>query len=224
MLWQTYSWDFETHGSYFGTKKACEPLHVQMNLHDQKVIAVNSSLQSYKNLSVILNVYGINGKSLYSNNRSINIGVNEKVDAFTVDLSSVQLPAVYLVKLFIENDHHEVVAENSYWKTNAVTTNFTSFNDLPSVSLSGKMVKSKNGETIFEIQNTTSTTAIGIKLNLVDEKNKIVLPAYFSDGYFTLLPDEKKLIKVNYNESIKNIKIKTDGYNVKSSFILGGPK
>lgn len=224
MVWQTYSWDFETHGSYYGSKKACEPLHVQMNLHDQKVIAVNSSLQSYTNLSVILNVYGVNGRTLYSNHSSINIGVNEKVDAFTADLSSVQLPSVYLVKLTIENDSHKIVAENSYWKTNSVTTNFTSFNDLPYISLNGKMIKSENGETVFEIHNTTSTTAIGIKLNLVDEKNQIVLPAYFSDGYFTLLPGETKQMKVNYDESIKNIRIKTDGYNVKSSLILLGSK
>ena len=220
MIWQTYSWDFETHGSYYGAKKACEPLHVQMNLNDEKVIVVNSSLQSYQNLSVILKVHGIDGKQIYTINKNIAIGVNEKVDVFTPDFSSLQLPAVYLVKLWIENDKHEAIAENSYWKTNTVNANFTSFNGLSPVSLDGKIIQSEKGESVFEIQNASSTTAIGIKLNLVDEKDKIVLPAYFSDGYFTLLPGEKKQMKVSYNSILKDLKIKTDGYNVKSTYIL----
>jgi hypothetical protein len=224
MIWQTYSWDFETHGSYFGAKKACEPLHVQMNLHDQKVIAINSSLQSYANVSVILKVYGIDGKDIYQYQKNITLGVNEKVDAFTADFSTLQLPSVYLVKLFIENDNHKMIAENSYWKANKVTANFTSFNELTSVSLSGKIINSEKGESVFEIQNNSSTPAIGIKLNIVNINNQILLPAYFSDGYFTLLPGEKKQLKVNYNESIKNIRIKTDGYNVMSTYILPASK
>ncbi len=224
MVWQTYSWDFETHGSYYGAKKACEPLHVQMNLHDQKVIAINSSLQTYSNLTVLLKLFGIDGNEIYAVHKNISIGVNQKIDVITPDFSSIQLPAVYLVKLFIENDQHKVIAENSYWKTNAVTANFASFNALQPVSLSGKIIQSEKGESDFEIQNASSTTAIGIKLNLVDEKDKIILPAYFSDGYFTLLPGEKKQMKVSYGGVIKNLKIKTAGYNVKSTSILPASK
>jgi hypothetical protein len=44
MIWQTYSWDFQTHGSFYGSKKGCEPLHIQMNLHDDKVLVANTSL------------------------------------------------------------------------------------------------------------------------------------------------------------------------------------
>ena len=43
-VWQVYSWDYETFGFYFGSKKACEPVHVQINLRDNKVIVDNSSL------------------------------------------------------------------------------------------------------------------------------------------------------------------------------------
>jgi hypothetical protein len=33
-IWQTHTWDYETPGSYFGIKKASQPLHVQRNLPD----------------------------------------------------------------------------------------------------------------------------------------------------------------------------------------------
>lgn len=32
MIWQTYSYDFESTGAFFGSKKACEPIHIQFNL------------------------------------------------------------------------------------------------------------------------------------------------------------------------------------------------
>lgn len=46
MVWQTYSWDYETFGSFFGSKKACEPIHIQMNLDDNKVVGEAYNLKS----------------------------------------------------------------------------------------------------------------------------------------------------------------------------------
>ncbi|NJK98172.1 MAG: hypothetical protein HC905_27615, partial [Bacteroidales bacterium] len=61
-VWQVYSWDYETFGSYFASRKACEPLHVQMNLHDNKVIVVNSSLKTLHEAKVKLEVFNPSGK------------------------------------------------------------------------------------------------------------------------------------------------------------------
>jgi hypothetical protein len=220
MIWQTYSWDFETHGSYYGSKKACEPLHVQMNLHDQKVIVINSALESYQNLKVILKLYDLEGTAFYTKVQQVSIGTNQKVEAFTPDLSTVNLPSVYLARLEIENNKKEVLAENDYWKTNSTTINYEAFNQLSKVTLVGKQISNQKGITVFEIQNNTTTPAIGIKLNLIDDKGMIVLPAYFSDGYFTLLPGEKKIVRVGYNESSNKYNIKADGYNIKNTILF----
>ena len=218
-IWQTYSWDYETHGSYYGSQKACEPLHIQMNLTDIKVLAVNTSLKSYSNVSVVLKVFSLEGKEIYTHNKVISVGADESIEAFKADLPTSKLPSVYLVKLSLENTNKEVLAENSYWKTNEDTKDFTSFNQLTNVSLTATKVSTEKGKTSFLLQNNTNTTAVGVKLNLVDGNDKIVLPAYFSDGYFTLLPGEKKIVSVNYAKEISKVKIKTDGYNVNSSIL-----
>lgn len=220
MIWQTYSWDFETHGSYYGSKKACEPLHVQMNLHDQKVIVINSALESYHNLKVILKLYDLKGTAFYTKVQQVNIGTNQKIEAFTPDLSTINLPRVYLARLEIENNKKEVLAENDYWKTNATTINYEAFNQLSKVTLVGKQISNQKGITVFEIQNNTTTPAIGIMLNLMDDKGAIVLPAYFNDGYFTLLPGEKKIVRVGYNDSSNKCQIKADGYNIKNTILF----
>ena len=54
----------------------------------------------------------------------------------------------------------------------------------------------------------------------MDDKGAIVLPAYFSDGYFSLLPGEKKIVRVGYNESSNKYQIKADGYNIKTALLF----
>lgn len=62
--WQTYSWDFETHGSFYGCRKACESLHVQMNPHDGQVLVVNTTRDALTHGRVIATYYTPAGKRL----------------------------------------------------------------------------------------------------------------------------------------------------------------
>lgn len=47
-MWQMYSSDYDTQASFYGVKKANAPLHVQMDLSDYTVAAVNTTLQQQK--------------------------------------------------------------------------------------------------------------------------------------------------------------------------------
>ena len=79
-----------------------------------------------------------------------------------------------------------------------------------------------NLETIVEIKNPTKVTALSIKLNLRNvATNERILPAYFSDGYFTLLPGESRKIAVDYSmkRASTEMKITAEGYNVKQQEI-----
>ena len=40
-VWQTYDYDFDVNGTYYGARKGCEPLHVQADPADWQVLAVN---------------------------------------------------------------------------------------------------------------------------------------------------------------------------------------
>ncbi len=115
-----------------------------------------------------------------------------------------------------------LISENRYWLANPkIKRNFLQFNNLGNVALAGKtIVKNVDGnlKTIVEIKNPTKTIALGIKLNLRDATtNKRILPAYFSDGYFTLLPGESRKVVVDYPMKKANteMKITAEGYNVK---------
>jgi exo-1,4-beta-D-glucosaminidase len=51
MIWHLYDFYLRPGGSYFGAKKACEPLHVQYAHDDRSVVVVNGTLQGHRGLT-----------------------------------------------------------------------------------------------------------------------------------------------------------------------------
>ena len=215
-VWQTYSWDYETFGSFYGSKKGCEPLHVQMNLHDYKVVIVNTSLKSYKQLTVNLVVYDLSGKKLYSKSVQKDSPSNQLTECFVAEMAN-NLPPVYLVRLTLL-DKFRVLTINDYWNSKSSTD----FNKIGVAALTSKLVQNKNGMTTISILNTSKVPIVSLKLNLYDPKNKkLILPANFSDGYFNLLPGEKREVSVTWDPSgVEAPEILAEAYNVKSQKLL----
>jgi hypothetical protein len=223
MIWQTYSWDYETHGSYFGSKKACEPIHIQMNLHDDKVVAINTSLNDLPNTKCTLTIYDLNGATLSSKEQILKaFPANRLTEVFTSDAGKV-LPPTYLVRLTLSNDKGVILSLNDYLKTSG--DNFVALNELPSPKLSGQLntaAKRNDSKLLFKIKNTGTSTAVGIKLSLIDKKtNAQVLPAYFSDGYFNLLPNETREITVEAKDLTPGqFQVLAESYNGPAKFDL----
>lgn len=219
-VWQVYSWDFETFGSYFASQKACEPIHVQMNLHDQHVVVVNTSLKTLKDAKLYLTVYDLKGKQIHQQKTTIQVPANQLTSGFKASLPQ-NLPANYLVRLKLVDKNGKTISDNDYWKNNGKEPHFLAFNKLPNVKLAIKVINRKTeekGKTYFTISNPSTTPAIAVKLNIKSQKSKeIILPAYFSDGYFNLLPGERKKVMVDYPLQGEDVEISVDGYNIVSS-------
>lgn len=51
--------------------------------------------------------------------------------------------------------------------------------------------------------------------------NEVILPSYFSDGYFNLLPGQIKEVELSYPEKqgSKNYSIKAEGYNTDTEIL-----
>jgi hypothetical protein len=222
-VWQVYSWDFETFGSYFASKKACEPTHVQMNLNDKKVVVVNASLKNYKDVTVLMKVYDLKSKEIYSQSLKLDVSPNKLVQCFTPQLTE-DLPDIYLIRLKLTDKNGNLISDNEYWKTSEENDNFYEFNQLPLISLTPKILQKNTGsmnQITFQIKNNSETPALNVKFNLRNKiDNKILLPAYFSDGYFTLLPGETKEVSVEYpvSEKYGNVVITSSGYNIETGY------
>lgn len=218
--WQIYSWDYETLGSYYGSKKACEPLHIQMTLNDNMVAAVNTTLRSYNGLKVTLQIFDLSGKRIKSQSIVTDVPANSITSCFTSVLP-MDLPDVYLVRLHLSSDN-KVLSQNEYWQSNLRDESFYAFNNLTEGVIKGRIVEHQPGTLLIEVSNHGKDPLIGIKLNLFDGKNDMMfLPAYISDGYFTLLPGEKRVIEVAWDlkDRFPTI-VKAEGFNLKSTSLI----
>ena len=223
MIWQTYSSDYETHGAYFGAKKACEPVHIQLNENDNQVVAINTSLVDYKDLRVHTYLLDYMGNRLYSKSTDINLNANSKADCFRFNIpEDLILPDYTFTKLELVDSRGTVLSENLYWdsREDLWKKMFMDFNVLESVELDAHCKFTAEEDRLLakvSIKNPSNTVAIAMKLNLRDSKtNERLLPAYFSDGYFTLFPGEEKSINMEFLENTdgRDVHISIEGYNV----------
>lgn len=128
-----------------------------------------------------------------------------------------ELDGVYIARVTLTKGG-KVVSENDYIRKGSAT-DFTALNALDNVNLKVTGLKIANAvdglrTATFTIANTGKCAAISVKLNLNDRTDgSQILPAYFSDGYFNLLPGQKRLISVQYYDG-KDITVSAEGYNV----------
>ncbi|MDL2223425.1 glycoside hydrolase family 2 [Bacteroidales bacterium OttesenSCG-928-M11] len=206
MIWQTYTYDYETPGSFFGAKKACEPIHIQRNLPNKEIVVVNTSLLSKKGLKASVSHYDISGKRLEHQSKYIDTPANSLTDC-QLSISDENKPELYLTRLELKDNKGNLISRNDYW-----VTNNGSAKDLANLNTDGLTIKQKHtgNKRLITVHNPTKQIVPAIKLNAFDtETGEIILPAYFSDGYFNLLPNETKIIRLDIDEKYrKSISIK----------------
>lgn len=220
-VWQTYSWDYETTGAYFGVKKACEAYHIQMNGHDGSIMAVNTTLRTLPGVVATINAYSLDGRLLFEDKTELDLVKNSKVTlpfSFMRKLSEEVNP--YIIKLRLTKSG-ELLSSNEYWET-GTNGNFQAFNALKPVRPDAQSIGTCKGAYVVRIVNPSSVTAIGIKIKVKDmNKNEDVLPAYVSDGYFSLLPGETKEVSIDVpDRDNASLGVYAEGYNILSGLII----
>ena len=120
LLWDLYNHDFDQAGSYFGAKKANEPLHVLYAYDDGSVSVDNLGNGDRDGLSVQAKVYGVDGKLLDDQTaRGVSVAgqgvatgvLHPSVPAATTPPAA---PKTYFVELLLRR-HGAVVDRNVYW-------------------------------------------------------------------------------------------------------------
>ena len=115
MIWHLYDFYLRPGGSYFGAKKAGEPLHVQYAYDDRSVVVVNSTLQEHR---------GLDGHrprprprlegALREDARPWTCGPDGSVKVFPVP-EPPGLTPTYFLALTLDDATGRTVSRNVYW-------------------------------------------------------------------------------------------------------------
>ena len=198
--WQIFSHDYDTQASFYGVKKASEPVHVQMNLPDWKVVLVNNGLTSLRGVTVKAKVIGLDNRAIADRSATIAAPGETTSTAFTLDPAASTAQGVALVKLEASDASGKLLSTNIYWQA-ATDAQFQALNALAPVALGTSVTTRVDGaETVATVSlaNTTQTPALETKLTVINADGTQVLPAYFTDNYVSLLPGDTRTVEIRY--------------------------
>jgi Exo-beta-D-glucosaminidase Ig-fold domain/Glycosyl hydrolases family 2/Concanavalin A-like lectin/glucanases superfamily/Glycosyl hydrolases family 2, sugar binding domain/Glycosyl hydrolases family 2, TIM barrel domain len=203
-MWQILSSDYDTQASYYGTKKACEPIHIQLNLSNFNVDIVNNTTAPLPGLSVAAVVLSLDNKQLLQHEEKKDAAANAATNAFKLALAPLFSNGVVLVKLELHNAAGQLLSDNFYWLASD-SASYRQLNKLPAATLSATADSKRTGDTVrihIHIQNRGTSAVLADKLTLLNAADgSRILPAYFTDNYFSLLPGESREINIDYPAS-----------------------
>ena len=203
-MWQILSSDYDTQASFYGVKKACEPVHVQLDLSDYSVAVVNTTTAANAGVNIIANVYSLDSKPLLHHEERKDAAANSVTAGFKLDLLPLLATDVVLVKLELRNAAGQLLSDNLYW-LGARSAAYRQLNHLPAATVSASATWIRSGDTNkihVQLQNKGTAAALANKLTLVNASDKSrILPAYYGDNYVSLLPGETREVEIEYPAS-----------------------
>jgi hypothetical protein len=208
MVWQTYDYYFEPTAAFFGCKKACEPLHIQLNAATDTVEVVNMAGGEKHNLRATAKVYDMTGKMLTECSQNVDSKEDTTLKILNLHDDMAQAGAVYYVRLLLNDADGKLISENFYIRSNDKGS-LKALRSLPKPNLQ-TTVNTQNESAKVNIKNNGEAPALMIRLNLKDGDGGQILPVTYSDNYFTLLPGESRDINVSWkseDERAGNVKV-----------------
>jgi hypothetical protein len=218
-LWGIISSDYDTQASFYATKKACEPVHVQLDLADNDVEVVNTTRETLRGVNVGADIYSMAGKLLQHRQASLDAEADDVIRALTLELAPLIGDGVIFVRLTLRAPDGSLLSENFYWRS-ASDAGYRALNSLgpASVSLAAELGSGPGERRIkVHLKNTGSVAALAAKLVLVNgDDNLQVLPAYYSDNYVSLLPGDQSNIFIDLpaGAAASRLKIRLRGWNI----------
>jgi exo-1,4-beta-D-glucosaminidase len=221
VVWHLYDYFLQPAGGYFGTKKACEPLHVQYSYDTRGVDVINNLYSDYHNLTVTAALYDFDLRQKFFRKVTINTPADSVEQAFVIPEIS-PAPKLSFLKITLEDRSGKVLSSNFYWlpakasvfdwdlaRTNehayysAVISyeDLTTLNHLPPAELraTAEVEHGGGGDAVrVRLQNPSNHLAFQIRLGVRDAQHDEVLPVFWEDNYFSLLPGESLVVTARY--------------------------
>ena len=199
-MWEIYNYDYSAQASYYGVKKALQPLHAQLNIASGQVQIVNTTLDAHPSLAVTVHAYSLSNKLLFEKSAQVASPSNRVVTAFAINLAQIEIHGVALIELTLAEPNGRQVSHDLYWLA-ANMADYRALDRLPQATVEATALWTHaNGSdtVIVHLHNVGPDVVLQQKLSLLDASGQRILPAYYSSNYVSLLPGERQTITIQY--------------------------
>jgi hypothetical protein len=232
MLWGILSSDYGTQASYYATKKACEPVHVQLDLATNEVEVINTTRDPLHQVKVDADVYALNGRRLLHRDATLDAATDDVTRALHIDLAPLLGDTTVFVNLMLHQQNGALISQNFYWRA-ASDAGYRALDQLAPAHVTLSVQQASGAE--FEhgrrlevrLKNMSAVAALNTKLVATYATDgSEILPAFYSDNYISLLPGEERTVtidmpKVRVDQALR---LKIRGWNVVPTGVDAGPR
>ncbi len=198
--WQIYSSDYATAAPYYAVKKACEPIHAQLDLPDYRLAVVNTTREAQSGLTLTTRVVALDGRPLLDRRDRVEAAANAVTTLSQLAIAPIlEHERLVVVRVTLEDRHGAIISENSYWP-GLDRPSQQRLNELvpQSVELSARRARPDDATVIaVTLVNRGSAPVLNAKITAFDAHGNRVLPVYYSDNYVTLLPHETRRLEIH---------------------------
>ena len=224
VVWQVYDWFLMPNAGYYFMQNACEPIHIQLNLNDLKVMVLNRTYKRADGLNARIDLFGLDSKSLFHEEKNISLSTSDIKEVSSLSNVLAEAKGVDFVVLNLTDSNGRIISHNVYWLSK--DEDFKQMNNMQKTTVEAKVItgtKSKSEKTwAIQITNTSNIIAFFIRPQLLSDGEE-VLPSFWSANYFTLAPSETINVSVScpaVNLGTKNPVIKISGWNVGDKLLM----
>lgn len=206
IYWQLYDFYGVPVASYYGTKKACEPVQLIYNYKDSQIYLVNEG-NMVADVTVSVKVYDDASNLLLEDVKTLATSYRNTVKAFDMKPFDGR---PHFIALEIQDAEGKFIADNFYciaaqrneydWDEYTwCDTPITSYSDLrfafaqPEADVTMETSYADGVYTVVLKNNSPVISYMNI-LKAKDAKGDLLVPAYWSDNFFPLLPGQEKTI------------------------------
>ena len=220
IYWQLYDYYGAPVAAYYGTKKACEPVQLIYNYKDSQVYLVNEGRMEGE---VVASVKVYDDASVLLHEEEVTVPTAYRKTAKAFDMSAFD-GRPHFIALEIKSVDGKYITDNFYcigaqrneydWdKYTWYDTPITRPTDLRfafAQQPAEVLVETAYADGVYTVTLTNNSPYISYMniLKALDKNGELVVPAYWSDNFFPLLPGQTKT--VTCTADVKGVQIKLD--------------
>jgi exo-1,4-beta-D-glucosaminidase len=238
LWWQLYDYYLMPTGAFYGARIANEPLHISYNYGHGAVDVMNNTGKKSDALSAEINVLDFNTKSVLKKTVPVSeLASQETKSVFSLP-DNLNLSKTFFLDLRLFDQQHQLLSSNFYvlstqkdsleekkstWYITPQSqyADLTLLEKLPKVKLQTSETVTKKGENTevtLKVKNPTSHLAFMVYLDLKKgQTNESVVPVFWKENYFTLLPGQERTVSVSCHTSDlsgQKARVVVGGWNV----------
>jgi len=201
MRGQMYDYYLDPNACLFGLRSGSEPLHAMYNPVDGMVMLVNNGFKARQNIMLVAKSYDMAGKETLLTQVFcfLDPSSTKKILSLKKTIDELSAKKGSFVSLQLLDEQKNVLSNNFYWMPDNKGM-YSGLAELKSTPLIATAKQLKSGKIEVTMANPANAgVSFFNRISLVNATTKKrILPVFYDDNYFSVLPGTEKKIIIDY--------------------------